>query len=468
MAATLYVKASNTGASDEFGYSVSLDGDTLVVGASDEDSDRTGVNSSTADNDDASNSGAVFVFTRTGTTWSQQAYIKASNTGSDDYFGYSVSLDGDTLAVGAFEDSDRTGVNSSTADNDDASNSGAVYVFTRTGTTWSQQAHIKASNTEANDRFGWFVSVNGDTLAVGARSEDSDHTGVNPTGDNNNTSNSGAVYVFARTGTTWSQQAYIKASNTGEDDEFGYSVSVDGDTLAVGAYREDSDRTGVNSSTADNDDASNSGAVYVFTRTGTTWSQQAYIKASNTEANDRFGWSVSVNGDTLAVGAYREDNSATGVNPRTADNDDASNSGAVYVFTRTGTTWSQQAYIKASNTGEDDGFGYSVSLDGDTLAVGATDEDSDGTGVNPSTPDNSDASNSGAVYVFTRTGTTWSEQAYIKASNTGLGDTFGSSVSVDGDTLVVAAPYEESDGTGVNPSTGDNDNASDSGAVYVY
>ena len=204
------------------------------------------------------------------------------------------------------------------------------------------------------------------------------------------------MYIFTRNGTTWSQQAYLKASNTDADDSFGRSVSLSGDTLAVGVYVEDSSATGVNGSQSDNS-LSNSGAVYIFTRSGRTWSRQAYLKASNTDAGDLFGYSVSLSGSRLAVGAIYEDSSATGVNGSQSDNS-AIDSGAVYIFTRSGTTWSQQAYLKASNTDASDEFGSSVSLSGDTLAVGADWEDSSATAVNDNQNDNS-AGRSGAVYV---------------------------------------------------------------------
>ena len=460
--AEAYLKASNTGVNDLFGYSVSLSGDTLAVGASYERSSATGVNGSQSDNS-ARNSGAVYIFTRSGRTWSQQAYLKASNTGARDNFGHSVSLSGDTLAVGAsYEDSNATGVNGSQSDNS-ARNSGAVYVFTRSGTTWSQQAYLKASNTNAGDLFGHSVSLSGDTLAVGAYYEASGATGVNGSQSDNSASESGAVYIFTRSGTTWSQQAYLKASNTGTSDLFGDSVSLSGDTLAVGAIYETSSATGVNGSQSDNSTA-RSGAVYVFTRSGTNWSQQAYLKASNTGAYDLFGDSVSLSGDTLAVGAAGEASSATGVNGSQSDNSEGA-SGAVYVFTRSGTNWSQQAYLKASNTGTRDYFGDSVSLSGDTLAVGAFIESSSATGVNGSQSDNS-ATRSGAVYIFTRSGTNWSQQAYLKASNTDAGDLFGSSVSLSGDTLAVGAKSESSSATGVNGNQKDN-GADGSGAVYV-
>ncbi len=162
-----------------------------------------------------------------------------------------------------------------------------------------QQGYLKASNTGANDTLGYSVALSGDTLVVGSPQEGSSATGVNGDQANNNAQNSGAVYVFTRTAGVWSQQAYLKASNTDANDQFGVSVAISGDTIAVGAQFEDS-----NGSQSDNS-AQDSGAVYVFTRAGGAWSQQAYLKGHNTEAGDQFGVSVAVEGDTLAVGAYR-------------------------------------------------------------------------------------------------------------------------------------------------------------------
>jgi hypothetical protein len=158
---------------------------------------------------------------------------------------------------------------------------------------------------------------------------------VNGNQTNNNALASGAAYVFVRSGTTWSQQAYLKASNTEAGDLFGRAVEVSDDTIVVGAYQEDSGATGVNGEQSD-DSATNSGAAYVFVRNGTKWSQQAYLKASNTGANDYFGWSVAVSSDTVVVGAPRESSSATGINGNQSDNS-AGNSGAAYIFVRSGT-----------------------------------------------------------------------------------------------------------------------------------
>jgi hypothetical protein len=328
----------------------------------------------------------------------------------------------------------------------------------------AQYAYGKASNPGAYDSFGDSAALAGDTLAIGAYQEDSVARGVDGDEEDNSAKDSGAVYVFRRRGTTWQQEAYLKASNPDADDGFGNSIALAGDTLAVGAFGEDSATTGVNGNQADNS-ASDSGAVYVFRRTGTTWQQEAYLKASNPGADDGFGNSVALADDTLAVGAYAEDSATTGINGDEANNS-ASDSGAVYVFRRTGTDWQQEAYLKASNTDAGDNFGTSVALAGDTLAVGAFGEASAATGANDNQADNS-AEYSGAVYIFRHTGTAWQQEVYLKASNTGTGDFFGTGVALAGDTLAVGAFGEASAATGINSNQTDN-SALDSGAVYVF
>jgi cysteine-rich repeat protein len=458
-----YGKASNTGAHDLFGNSVALAGDTLAVAAPYEDSAAQGVGGEQT-NEGATESGAVYVFRRTGTAWKQEAYLKASNTETGDFFGTSVALSDDTLAVGAsYEDSATQGVGGNQDDNS-AISSGAVYVFRRTGTDWQQEAYLKASNTGGSDYFGHSLALSGNTLAVGAWREASAAQGGQGDQDDNSAPGSGAVYVFRRTGTTWQQEAYLKASNTGAEDLFGFSVTLSGDTLAVGAYVEDSAAQGVDGNQADNS-APDSGAVYVFRRTGITWQQEAYIKASNTGVGDLFGYAVALSGETLAVGACFEASAARGVGGNQADNG-APDSGAVYVFRRTGIAWQQEAYLKAINTDAGDEFGCSVALSGETLAVGARFEASAARGVGGNQDDNA-APDSGAVYVFRRTGTTWQQEAYLKASNTGTEDWFGWSVALSGDTLAVGARLENSAAQGVGGDQANN-TATDSGAVYIF
>ena len=468
-----YLKASNPRALGFFGLgmAMSADGSTIAVGSAGDASAATGIN---GDQTDASaiNAGAAYVFTRSGGAWVQQAYIKASNTDADDLFGINVALsaDGSTLAVGAYlEDSIATGVGGNEGDNS-AMDAGAVYVFTRVGTTWSQQAYIKASNTDANDRFGDRValSADGSTLVVGAYLEDSAATGIGGNEADNSALEAGAAYVFTRTGTTWSQQAYLKASNTDAQDLFSYSLALSGDgsTLAVGALQESSGSTGIGGNQTD-DGAMNAGAVYVFTRAGATWSQDAYVKASNTDQADQFGIYVALSADTstLAVGAYSEDSNARGIGGDEANNA-ALSAGAVYVFTRGAGPWQQQAYIKASNTDPTDLFGTSVALSGDgsTLAVGAIFEASAAVGIDGNQDDNS-APQSGAVYMFTRSGTSWRQDAYVKASNPDADDELGLRVALSqsGSTLAVCAYHESS------ASSNEADNtAMYAGAVYVF
>jgi len=397
-----YLKASATQMGYDFGrvLSLSADGNTLAVGALGDNSSAT----ETSD-DSAINSGAVYVYARSGDSWSQEAYVKASNTEEGDYFGSSVALsaDGNTLAVGAVgEDSNALGIDGDQT-NGDALGSGAVYVYVyvREG-LWQQQAYIKASNTGAGDDFGASValSANGNTLAVGAVGEDSAATGINGDEDDNSAEYAGAVYMFSRDNNVWAQHVYVKASNNEEEDGFGSAVtlSADGNTLAVAAYGEDSAVTGINGGENDNS-AKNAGAVYVFSHDINGWIQQAYVKASNSEMDDNFGVSValSADGNTLAVGANWEDSVATGIEGNQADNG-ANGAGVVYVFGRATNNWTQLAYVKASNTEALDLFGHSVALsaDGNTLAVGAVGED--GQLIGDQTDNGAPAA--GAVYLY--------------------------------------------------------------------
>lgn len=413
------LKASNARAAHYFGESLALsaDGSTLAVGAWGEDSAATGIDGNQASTD-APQSGAVYVFARDAGAWMQRSYIKASNARAGNAFGTSVvlSADGRTLAVGAVNESgDATGVNGNQGSNgfNRPRSSGAVYVFTNSGSAWSQQAYVKASNTipsgirqaAAHARFGESValSANGDTLAVGAIGEASDATGVN--GDQNNTrnNNSGAVYVFTRSQGEWSQQAYVKASNTAG--QFGRSVALaeDGNTLAVGADRERSKATGIDGDQADTSLLAG-GAAYVFTRSGSTWAQQAYVKASNTGSAQGFGTSVALtaDGNRLLVGAPGETSRAIGLN---GDQTNAplpdQGQGAAYLFGRNGGVWSQRAYIKASNTGVSDNFGahLAIAANGSVAAVAAPLEASNATGIGGDQSNNA-FPESGAVYLY--------------------------------------------------------------------
>jgi hypothetical protein len=374
--------------------------------------------------------------------------ITGSNTTFGDAFGSGLALssDGQTLAVGApGEASNATGINGNQDDNS-FDGAGAVYVFSREGDRWPQQAYVKASNSGPGQSFGASVALSSDgsTLAVGAAYEGSSSTGINGDQSNGSLPAAGAVYVYRRTGNSWSQEAYVKASNSLYSLQFGgvVALSADGSTLAVGAVGDTSDG---NLTGTDTDET---GAVYVFTRVGGDWSQQAHLKRSNPMTRQRFGSVValSADGSTLAA-ASGDDSSAIGINGDQVDGGGAFDSGAVLVFARAGDAWSQQAYVKASNTFEMNEFGTAVALsaDGSLLAVGAPFESSSGKGIDGDQAQarNAGDSLSGAVYLFARDRGTWSQQAYVKASDSTSNIYFGSAVGLapDGSALFAIAPY---------------------------
>ena len=270
--------ASDGAAGDSFGYSVSIDGDTMVVGAS-------------GDDDDGSGSGSAYVFTREKPTypWTQVAKLTADDGAADDRFGYSVSIDGDTMVIGAHQDDDK------------GTSSGSAYVFTRDtagdlGSGWTQVAKLTADDGTGYDRFGSSVSNDGDTVVVGAKTDDDK-------GDN-----SGSAFVFTRDtagdlASGWTQVAKLTAGDGAASDEFGYSVSIDGNTVVIGARMHD-------------DKGNDSGSAYVFTRDtvgdlASGWTQVAKLTADDGAASDFFGVSVSIGGGTVVIGANLDDDKGT-------------------------------------------------------------------------------------------------------------------------------------------------------------
>ena len=377
--------ASGGAADDNFGSSIAVSGNTAVVGASWDDEGGRG-------------SGAAYIFVRSGATWSEQAKLIASDAADpeEDYFpeahfGQSVAISGDTVVVGAF------GGSSSIY-------SGSAYIFIRSGDTWSEQAKLTVSTPVAvtrsvsgeHDMFGDSVAISGDTVVVGAYQS------------NALAYHSGAAYCFTRTGTRWSQQTVLLASDIPEEydfsyefDSFGNSVAISGDTVVVGA-------------TGDDSWAFNSGAAYVFTRDGTDWGEPIKLPISDAAKLRKFGSSVAISGDTVVVGDVGDDHAGSG-------------SGSAYIFDRNGVNWIEQAKLTAADAVEWDYFGGSVSVSGDTILVGAIGEDGVG------------GSESGSAYVFTRTGTHWNQQTKLVASDATAGDWFGNSVAVSGDTAMVSS-----------------------------
>ena len=314
--------ADDGAAGDAFGASVSISGDTVVVGATGKSGDFRG-------------QGAAYVFTRSGATWTQQQKLLADDAAAGDAFGGSVAISGDTVVVSA--PLDVIGV---TVDQ------GSAYVFTRSGTVWTRRQKLTAADGAAEDIFGFSVAISGDTLVVGAKFDNiAEHE------------DQGSAYVFTRSGGVWTQRQKLVAGDGAEGDLFGHSVAVSGDTIVVGAPTEDGALFG-------------QGAAYVFAPGGATWTQQQKLTADDAALGDRgdaFGVSVAISGDTLVVGAYLDNIGATFLQ------------GSAYVFSRSGATWAQQQKLIADDGADDDTFGWSVAVSGGTVVVGAALDDIGGT-----------------------------------------------------------------------------------------
>lgn len=346
--------ARDGGSGDLFGFAVAISNSTAIVGAF---------------NKGPGGAGAAYAFVRSGTTWTQQAELKASDAAASDQFGTSVAISGSTAVIGAYKKD---------------SGAGAAYIFVRSGTTWTQQARLTASDRAAGDGFGASVAISGSTVVVGATYHLNAH---------------GAVYVFVLSGTTWTQQVELTASDGAFNDNFGLSVGISGSTTVVGARFKNS----------------NAGAAYVFVRSGTKWTQQAELTASDSAANDYFGISVAISGTTLVIGADGK----------------ASRTGAAYVFTGSGASWTQQVKLIASDGIANDNFGIFVALSSSVAVVGAPGK----------------AANTGVAYVFVRSGIAWSQLAKLTASDGAANDQFGTSVAVSG-TSGIAGAYANNQSRG--------------------
>jgi MYXO-CTERM domain-containing protein len=374
------LEASDGAAGDLFGAAVAVDGDTALVGA-------------WADNTaQGENAGSVYVFVRSGTSWTEQARLEASDGAADDFFGGSVALSGDTALVGSLSDTAR------------GENAGSAYVYVRSGTSWTEQAKLEASDGAADDWFGASsVALSGDTALVGASRDDTERG-----------EDAGSAYVFVRSGTSWTEDAKLEARDGAGADFFGSSVALSGDTALVGAAGGDT-----------------AGSAYVFVRSGTSWTEQATLRASDGAAG--FGLRVALSGDTALVGAHLDDTAR------------GRGAGSAYVFVRSGTSWTEEAKLEASDGAPNEFFGLRVALSGDTALVA-------GTSVDIMTWEPVDE---GWAYVFVRNGTTWTQEARLRPSDGEVGDFFGASVAVDGDTVLVGA------------ARGDTPRGDNAGSAYV-
>lgn len=361
-----------------FFSSVALDGDTIVVGASGE----------------GTSTGAAYVFVRSGSSWTQQARLTASDGATLDFFGRAVAISGDTILIGAYGDGTSEG--------------GSAYVFVRSGGSWTQTKKLTASDNPGNDRFAQAVALSGDTAVIGSSYHNSSR---------------GAAYVFVRTAGVWPDNETLKvtASDGVNGDSFGHAVSVDGDTIVVGSPFHNSAR----------------GAAYVFERVGGAWqsSHSEKLASSDGASNDQFGFSVAVSGETIIGGAW-------------GDDDNGSSSGSAYLFTRAGGTWpgSETLKLSASDGAASDSFGQVVAISGGTAIVGAPDDDHAG------------GTNSGSTYLFVRSGGIWptTETEKLIPSDATSNFVFGSEVSINAGVVGVGATLASVGGL------------SQAGAVYVF
>ncbi|MFZ4575277.1 MAG: hypothetical protein ACOYN0_12815 [Phycisphaerales bacterium] len=348
---------------DSFGASVAMDGTLVVCGAPREDSMVLGPQLQASEDDESIQSGAAWVYAEDASGWGFQVMLKASNTGAGDRFGSSVAISGETIVVGApYEDGGSAGINGVDQD-DSVDGAGAVYVFTRSGSDWVQQAYVKASDPEVGAGFGTAVAISGDLMIVGAPNKDADLDGGVAAGID-----AGAVYLFRRVGEQWAQEQKIVFPNVGTQPHFAYfgeSVSLSGQTFVAGASGDADSGRGVNALTG-NPILPDSGAAFVFVKPQSgPWGLQAALKANNAGASDLFGLSVGVSGDTLIVGSPCEDSDGSGIN--SPQNNRAIDLGAAYIFERTGSSWAQRAFLKPISRPKH--FGWAVACDGGFVGV---------------------------------------------------------------------------------------------------
>ncbi len=318
--------------------------------------------------------------------WGNEEKEIAFDGDAEDRFGYSVSISGDYAVIGAYRDDDFTG---------------SAYIFYYNGSDWSMQVKLTASDGSTGDRFGWSVSISGDYVVVGAYK------------DNYYGTNSGSAYIFQRSGTSWPEQDKLTPSDGAMGDWFGFSVSISGDYAVIATPYDD-------------DNGDDSGSAYIFYYDGSSWSMQEKLTASD---GSTFGNSVSISGDFAVIGA-------------SADDENGYWSGSAYIFHRSGTSWSQEDKLTASDGISWDRFGWSVSISGDYAVIGVPFDDDNG-------------SASGSAYIFYRCGTSWAEQTKLTASNASADDRFGRAVSISGDYAVVGAMW-------------DDDNGSNSGSANIF
>ena len=338
---------------------------------------------------------APVLTTYTTLRWQHKQKFQTAEGNTLDRFGSSVDVDGDYAVVGA------------PADDEGGADAGAVYIYVFGENGWVQEAKLLAPEPTAGDEFGSTVSISGDYVLVGAQNNDAAGQ------------NAGTAYVYLRQGISWSVQTAIQPADLSAEDRFGASLSLSGDYAIVGAYGAD-------------DNGDGAGAAYVFTRSGSSWTQQAKLQSSDIVAGDEFGFDVDVKDDRAIIGAPGKDDGF------------ARGAGAAYIFLRDGAAWQEQSKLLAVGGQLDDRFGHSVAIDGTLAVAGAPNEGSGG------------ARDRGAAYTFKYKLGAWKELAFLKDFDGNDSANMGSSVAVEGSTVVVGAPGRDANGL------------SSTGAIYLY
>ena len=415
-----FLKAMYPETNDTFGYSVAISGDTIAVGATSEDGAVAGVDGDQTNNG-TSESGAVYIFVREGTTWRQQAYIKSDRPEALNYFGGAVVLDGDTLLVGEPRSTPYP-----TNNNNAAARPGVVHVYTRSQGEWSHRARIDSPSSEP-DLFGYSLAISEDAAVIGAPY------------DSVNGRNAGAIYTLPRAA-AWGPLTRVTPRDTTPDAVFGWSVAVQSDRLLVGAP-------------AKSLVAEHVGKVVAYARTQGEWIEQQTFAAEISETGGCFGWSVALDNDRAAVGSPYA--SLFRTTPR----------GQAFVYERSADSWQLTKSLHADVPRDSDYFGSSVAFAGDSLLIAASGDSSGGRGVKAD-PAQGELAQSGAFYLFGREGTDWVRTGFVKASNAAADVSLGQAIAVSGDTIAVVAPGESTAASGVNgEARGTTDS---SGAVYVF
>ena len=415
------LSAKDRASSDNFGYSVAIDGEFAIVGAPYNSYDTIGSKS-------VSWAGAAYIFKLENNSWIQQAKIVANDRASNDNFGLSVAISGNKAIVGAYKNS--TDVNNLNT----ISASGSAYVFKFENNVWKQEAKLVAKDRGVNDLFGYSVGISNNYAIIGAYNDAEDSNGQNTLAV------SGSAYVFKFESNNWIEQTKVVPNDRALYDSFGFSVAIDGDNAIVASYKDDEDNNGSNT-------LANSGSAYIFSLVNNNWIQTAKLTASDRAANDLFGISVSISKNRAIVGSYQDDEDANNLNSK-------ADAGSAYIYILENNLWRQEAKIVAKDRGIGDFFGISVAISNNQIIVSAVRDADDSNGLNPLVT-------AGSAYIFILENNSWVQKNKITPKDRGLNDYFGKSVAISGNNIIIGAFQEDEDINNTNTK-------SNAGSAYIF